>query len=163
MGRYIPFAQVRQLREAAQSGDERARNILIKQMNDEDFSAELEEYFKPAIEEDNKVEEQPQEMGKQGETEEIEVNNIDMINKTVPAITGKPQESDNEISDSILALISACDKKTIEIANDSEISDATKKGALSILQEIKQNCLENLEKFGKLMSSISKKVVEEEE
>ena len=45
MPKYIPFAQVRQLREAAQSGDERARNILIKQMNDEDFSAELEEYF----------------------------------------------------------------------------------------------------------------------
>lgn len=76
-------------------------------------------------------------------------------------ITGPIQE--NEISDGILNLISACDKKTLEIANDTEISDATKKGALSILQEIKQSCLDNLEKFGKLMSSISKKQVEEEE
>lgn len=159
MPKYIPFAQVRQLREAAQSGDERARNILIKQMNDEDFSAELEEYFKPAIEEDNKVEEvaeQPQEMAKQEETLEVK-------EQPAPVLTGKPQDGDNEISSNILSLISACDKKTIDVANDSEISDATKKGALSILQEIKQSCLENLEKFGKLMSSISKKIVEDEE
>jgi len=159
MPKYIPFAQVRQLREAAQSGDERARKILIAQMNDEDFSAELEDYFKPAIEEETKVEEvaeQPQEMAKQEETLEAQ-------EQPAPVLTGKPQEEDNEISSGILNLISACDKKTIDVANDSEISDATKKGALSILQEIKQSCLENLEKFGKLMSSISKKTVEDEE
>lgn len=154
MPQYIPFAQVRQLREAAQSGDERARKILIAQMNDEDFSAELEDYFKPAEEEKiEEVAEQPQEQAKQDATQT-------MADKEMPALTGKPDDS--EISNDILALISACDKKTLELANNTEISDATKKGALSILQEIKQSCLENLEKFGKLMSSISKKTVEEE-
>jgi len=167
MGRYIPFQQMQQLREAAKNGDERAIKILRCQLEDkEDFSADLEDYFKSAIEEENKVEEvaeQPQEMAKQEETLEMQPNKPEMEGAVVPTITGKPQESDNEISGSILALISACDKKTIDVANDSEISDATKKGALSILQEIKQSCLENLEKFGKLMSSISKKIVEDEE
>lgn len=163
MSRYIPCDKIQKLREAAHNGDEVAKRILLAQLDDDtDFSEDLENYFKPQPEpEEQKVEEvaeTPQEEVKQPETEEIQ--NVSNIENT-PVLTGKLPE--DEISSGILSLISSCDKKTLDIANNTEISDATKKGALSILQEIKQSCLDNLEKFGKLMSSISKKVVEEDE
>lgn len=181
MSRYIPCDKIQKLREAARNGDEVAKRILMAQLDDDaDFSNDLEAYFKPH--EEQKIEEIAE--TPQAETrQKIDalgdeapsvfagdiLENTEMENKYVPSpmhnslLTGKAQESDNEISDSILNLVSACDKKTIDVANDTELSDATKKGALSILQEIKQSCLENLEKFGKLMSSISKKTIEEEE
>ena len=146
MPRYIPHEQCKQLREAAKNGDELARRILRAQLDDkEDFSADLEEYFKPKVEPVEEVAEAPQQEVVQPETQ---------------VITGE-QTSTAEISQKILDLIGACDKQTLEVANNTELSDATKKGALSILGEIKQSCLDNLEKFGKLMSSISKKEVVE--
>ena len=52
---YIPFEKMKALREAAKSGDERARKIIIMQMNGEDFGSLLDQYFtKP--EESNKTE-----------------------------------------------------------------------------------------------------------
>ena len=42
---YIPFDKMKSLREAAKNGDTRARKIIIMQMNGEDFSELLEEYF----------------------------------------------------------------------------------------------------------------------
>ena len=46
--RFIPVDKMQKLREAAHNGDERARKILHSQMHDEDFGADLDEYFKPA-------------------------------------------------------------------------------------------------------------------
>lgn len=52
---YIPFEKMKALREAAKNGDERARKIIIMQMNGEDFGSLLDQYFtKP--EESNKPE-----------------------------------------------------------------------------------------------------------
>ena len=42
---YIPFEKMKTLREAAKSGDERARKIIIMQMNGEDFGSLLDQYF----------------------------------------------------------------------------------------------------------------------
>ena len=42
---YIPFEKMKALREAAKSGDERARKIIIMQMNGEDFGSLLDQYF----------------------------------------------------------------------------------------------------------------------
>ena len=155
MTRYIPCDKIQKLREAARNGDEVAKRILMAQLDDEtDFSKDLDEYFKPQKEEIEEVAEAPQEEIKQPETQEMAQTT------TAPALTGYVPE--NDISKSLISLISACDKKTIELVNDTNISDATKRGSLAILQEIKQSCLDNLEKFGKLMSSISKKTIEEE-
>ena len=148
MARYIPFEQMQKLREAARNGDERAKKILHAQLCDEeDFSADLDDYFKPQVEE-------PVEDSVEVVEEEKKENPVVLTGEAAPQ---------SEISQKILDLIGACDKQTIDIVNDTALSDATKKGALSILQEIKQSCLDNLEKFGKLMSSISKKTVEETE
>ena len=156
MSRYIPYDKIAKLREAARNGDETAKRILMAQLDDEtDFSKDLDDYFKSQEEEIKEVAEKPQESVKQEETQIIQNGN-----SSIPVLTGQIPE--NEISNSLISLISACDKKTLELANDSDISDATKRGSLAILQEIKQSCLDNLEKFGKLMSSISKKTVEEE-
>ena len=154
MPRYIPCDKIKKLREAARNGDEVAKRILMAQLDDDaDFSEDLENYFKPQEEEKiEEIAEVPQEEVKQPET--------DAVQAQPSVLTGKIPE--NDISNSLINLISSCDKKTLEVANDSEITDATKRGALAILQEIKQSCLDNLEKFGKLMSSISKKSVEEE-
>ena len=161
MSRYIPCEKMKAIREAAKNGDEIAQKILRAQLSDdEDFSSDLDAFFAPK-EEPKPVEEvatAPIEEVKQEETQETE--NLQQ-EKPVPVLTGQ-EVSKSEISQKILDLISACDKQTLDVANDGELSEATKKGALSILGEIKQSCLENLEKFGKLMSSISKKVVDEE-
>ena len=154
MAKYIPFEQMKKLREAAKNGDEMARKILKSQLNDEDFSGDLETYFKPKEEPIEQVAEGPAE--KQEETQRVQ----NLADRQMPAITGKIPE--NDISQSILATIGACDKKTLDIAKDPNLSDATKKGALSTIGEIKQSCLESLEKFGKLMSSIAPKQLDEE-
>ena len=52
---YIPFEKMKALREAAKSGDERARKIIIMQMNGEDFGSLLDQYFTKS-EESNKPE-----------------------------------------------------------------------------------------------------------
>ena len=151
MPRYIPFDKMQKLREAAKAGDEMAKKILRAQLDDtEDFSKDLDNYFAPK--------EEPKPIEEVAEAPQEEV--VQTVQQNNPLITGE-QASTAEISQKILGLIEACDKQTIEIVNDSNLSDATKKGALSIIGEIKQSCLDNLEKFGKLMSSISKKEVEE--
>ena len=47
MARFIPIDKMKQLREAAKNGDERARKILHAQLNGSDFSADLDSYFAP--------------------------------------------------------------------------------------------------------------------
>ena len=157
MSRYIPYDKMKSLREAAKNGDEMAKKILRAQLSDdEDFSCDLEEFFKPK-EEPKPIEEVATEPAeKQPETEQVQ----EMV-KQPSVLTGQIPE--NDISQGILALISSCDKKTIEIANNNDITEATKKGALSILGEIKQSCLDNLEKFGKLMVSLKTKEEKEVE
>lgn len=157
MIKYIPCEQMKKLREAAKNGDEMARKILMAQLNDEDFSKDLETYFKPK-EEPKPIEEVAEQPAmKQEETQQVQ--NVVEQQREMPAITGKiPQ---NDISDGILNVIGACDRKTLDIAKDPNLSDATKKGALSTISEIKQSCLDSLEKFGKLMSSITPKQEEE--
>lgn len=160
MTKFIPTDKLLKLREAAKGGDEMAKKILMAQLNEEDFSSDLEAYFKPQEEEAKTVEEAaetPQEEAKQT----IPAQENPEMQAQVPILTGKIEK--NEISDGILALINACDKKTLELVNNPDISEATKKGALSILQEIKQNSIENLEKYAKLASSFAKKYVDEEE
>ena len=72
MPRYIPHEQCKQLREAAKNGDELARRILRAQLDDkEDFSADLEEYFKPKVEPVEEVAEAPQQEVVQPETQVI--------------------------------------------------------------------------------------------
>ena len=155
MSRYIPFDKMSKLREAAKNGDEMALKIIRAQLSDdEDFSSDLEAFFAPK--------EEPAKVEEVAESNPEEVKQEVQAKSQIPLITGK-EAAQNEISQKILDLIGACDKQTLDVANNSELSDATKKGALSILGEIKQSCLDNLEKFGKLMSSISKKTVEEDE
>ena len=143
--RYIPCDKMTKLREAARNGDEMAKKILHAQLDEEaDFSKDLDAFFAPKV-----------------EAPVVEEKATD-----VPVQEGKAEEHAQEqvgdISQKITDLIGECDKKTLEIANNSDLSEATKKGALSILGEIKTSCLDSLEKFGKLMSSISKKENKEE-
>ena len=47
---FIPVDQMKKLREAAKNGDERAKKILQAQLKKQDYSADLDAYFKPAEE-----------------------------------------------------------------------------------------------------------------
>ena len=44
---FIPMHKMKQLREAAKGGDERAKKILHAQLNGSDFSCDLDEFFAP--------------------------------------------------------------------------------------------------------------------
>lgn len=45
---FIPVEKMKQLREAAKNGDERARKILQAQLKKEDYTSDLDAYFAPA-------------------------------------------------------------------------------------------------------------------
>ena len=45
---FIPVDKMKQLREAAKNGDERARKILQAQLKKEDYTSDLDAYFAPA-------------------------------------------------------------------------------------------------------------------
>lgn len=47
---FIPIDQMKRLREAAKSGDERAKKILQAQLKKEDYTSDLEAYFAPTPE-----------------------------------------------------------------------------------------------------------------
>lgn len=48
---FIPIEKMKALREASKNGDERAKKILMAQLNREDYSKDLDDYFAPKVEE----------------------------------------------------------------------------------------------------------------
>lgn len=43
---FIPMNKMKMLREASKNGDERAKKIIMMQLNNEDFGKDLDDYFK---------------------------------------------------------------------------------------------------------------------
>ena len=78
MAKFISIEKMNKLREAAKTGDDRARKILNMQMNGEDFSPLLDEYFQPKpVATENSVETQSLPEKKSSKLEEfLKFNNV---------------------------------------------------------------------------------------
>lgn len=196
---FIPVDQMKKLREAAKNGDTRAKAILQAQLGGQDYTADLDAYFKPAPETkiinntgnpgsvseakatkstgnakldaflaDNGVQEgdpdyedaindyynefpneMPEDYGKPKE----EYARVDLPN---PEQETKMNEAAKDLGKMLIDVISECDKEMLEIMQDESIDDNAKKGAMTSLQEIKQNMLDNIDKIRKIKKSFVK-------
>ena len=185
---FIPADKMKQLREAARNGDERAKKILQAQLNKQDYSADFDSYFSPnpapeTVQKEMSV--SVQEPAKKTGTgnpkldEWLRSNNIsendyeykDAINEyyaeypdQLPHELAREENADVEeqvdltkdIAQKIIDLISGCDACMLSIMQNDDMSDASQKGAMAILQEIKQNALECADKIKKVKNSICK-------
>lgn len=147
---FIPIEKMRQLREQAKNGDERARQILNMQMKGEDFSSLLEEHFKPVQQEPiveapatnpNQINQEQksklQEFLDYNEVKEGDPEYNDMVEAFYQENPGlRPNENESEpdqnqqqevkpglldeLSDKVKELLSVCDKAIINVADDNE-------------------------------------------
>ena len=62
-----------------------------------------------------------------------------------------------EIAQGIIDLITKCDQTSLQIMQNDDIDDTAKKGAMTSIQEIKNNLLESAEKVKKIKNSFCKK------
>ena len=73
-----------------------------------------------------------------------------------PEQEAKMEEAAKDLGKMLIDVISECDKEMLEIMQDDSIDDNAKKGAMTSLQEIKQNMLDNIDKIRKIKKSFAK-------
>lgn len=73
-----------------------------------------------------------------------------------PEQEAKMEEAAKDLGKMLIDVISECDKEMLEIMQDDSIDDNAKKGAMTSLQEIKQNMLDNIDKIRKIKKSFEK-------
>ena len=194
---FIPVDQMKKLREAAKNGDARAKAILQAQLGGQDYTADLDAYFKPASE--TKIVNNTGNPGSVSEAKatkstgnakldafladngvhEGDPDYEDAVNdyynefpNEMPSDFGKPKEevkpastpeqeakmdeAAKDLGKMLIDVISECDKEMLEIMQDESIDDNAKKGAMTSLQEIKQNMLDNIDKIRKVKKSFVK-------
>ena len=65
-------------------------------------------------------------------------------------------EMTRTIAQHLIETISRCDETLLAIAQNDDIDDTTRKGAMTILQELKQNLLDSADKVKKIKQSLCK-------
>ena len=146
---FISVDKMKQLREQAKNGDERARQILNMQMNNQDFSSLLEEHFKPI--EQEPVQEKPATQVNPEDNEPaderlkkfLEFNGVkegdedydatvESFYEEYPNLRPKqpeqePEQTEEEqkgllddLSNKIKDLLGACDQAIMNVADDNE-------------------------------------------
>ena len=78
------------------------------------------------------------------------------VSETNPEQEAKMEEAAKDLGKMLIDVISECDKEMLEIMQDDNIDDNAKKGAMTSLQEIKQNMLDNIDKIRKIKKSFEK-------
>ena len=73
-----------------------------------------------------------------------------------PEQEAKMEDAARDLGKLLINVISECDKEMLEIMQDESIDDNAKKGAMTSLQEIKQNMLDNIDKVRKIKKSFVK-------
>lgn len=75
---------------------------------------------------------------------------------STPEQEAKMDEAAKDLGKMLIDVISECDKEMLEIMQDESVDDNAKKGAMTSLQEIKQNMLDNIDKIRKVKKSFVK-------
>lgn len=172
MSRFIPIDKMKKLREAAKTGDERAKKILSTQLGGtEDFSSLMEEYFSAP-----KVEEQSTgSMPEQKEDAKLEqFLKENGITKESPDYKGfvndfykeNPEEQESECECCLmikkllkeeLDAIDSYSRAITQTMASEEIEDGEKRKIISRLEEIKSDEVEHHSELTRLLSICKKK------
>jgi len=113
---------------------------------DPDYEDALNDYYNEF------PEDMPADWGKPKE-EKAEHARVDLPN---PEQEAKMEDAARDLGKLLIDVISECDKEMLEIMQDESIDDNAKKGAMTSLQEIKQNMLDNIDKVRKVKKSFAK-------
>lgn len=111
------------------------------QEGDEDYEDAINDYYNEF------PEDMPEDWGKEKPKEEPASN---------PEQEAKMEDAARDLGKLLIDVISECDKEMLEIMQDDSIDDNAKKGAMTSLQEIKQNMLDNIDKVRKIKKSFVK-------
>ncbi len=82
----------------------------------------------------------------------LEINSANVSEETTESI-----DLTKEIAESLINIISSCDKTMVTVLNNDDIEDTTKKGVITTLQEIKNNILDNFDKVKKIKKTLTEK------
>lgn len=140
--------------KAAEQGEE-LDSGLVQFLKDNEITKESPEY-------NDFVEDYYRENPKARPIKELNLSNA--TNSTV----AKPEFASQEVpveeldltkdmAESLINIISSCDKTMVAILNNDDIEDTTKKGIITTLQEIKNNILDNFDKVKKIKKSLTEK------
>lgn len=184
---FIPVDKMKQLREAAKNGDERAKKILRAQLDKKDYSADLDAYFAMPATETQSVDTQIQVAQPTKSTGNLKLDAFladngvqegspdyeDAVNdyynefpEERPEDFGaeEPQtevqeelDMTKDMAQGIIDLISKCDQTSLQIMQNESLDDTARKGAMVSLQEIKQSLFDSADKLKKIKQSFDKK------
>lgn len=191
MAKFIPVEKIRKLREAARSGDVRAKKILDMQLNgEEDFSSLLEEYFAPAkpepVEKAQPLETSSAELAKKSKLQEfLEYNDIkddspeydEYVEMFYQENPNEPREDRphheevgeecpckeeiNKLKKEELDAINSYSKAIALFMENDEMDDSKKRRVIARLKEIRADEEEHFKELGELLSAFDE--IKEEE
>ena len=173
---FIPIDKMKQLREAAKNGDERAKKILRAQLEKKDYASDLDSYFAaPAMPEQAQASLQIPTQTKSTGNPKLDAfladNGVlegspdyeDAVNDYYnefpeerpaqePGLEAAPEVQEEvdmtrDMAQGIIDLISKCDQTSLTIMQNETLDDTAKKGAMVSLQEIKQSLFDSAEKL----------------
>ena len=177
--KFIPVDKMTKLREASKNGDANAIKILDMQMSGDDFSSLLEEYFQPKQQAPVESKSLPAKGEKSKLEQFLEFNGVtkespdydsfvedfynEYPNERPNAKTSQePVEGGNEsfllplIQEEIKA-IGDYNAAIMTVMEMDELGDATKKGIMTKLEEIKRDEMEHLDELKRMKVSLEKK------
>ena len=176
MSRFIPIDKLKNLREAAKSGDELALKILRAQMNGDDFSQDLDSYFaKPSVQEKEslpvkktKLQQFLEDNGVNEGDEDYDAT-VEMYYKEFPnekhnkEEVEKPIEEEKEescflddlIKDELEAIEAYSNAISKVLMLEAE-NDTSKKGMIDSLEEIKRDEIDHLDKLRRIKANLHK-------
>ena len=118
---------------------------------------------KPVVEEETipnqEVQEVQEEVNPKSEVQEVQEEQ---------EVSPKPEVQEEvdltkDIAQQLINVITSCDKAMVLILNNDEIEETTLKGAMTTLQEIKNDILNNFDKIKKVKKALCEKKEEKEE
>ena len=190
MSKFIPVEKIRKLREAARSGDIRAKKILDMQLGgEEDFSGLLEEYFAPAkpepVEKAQPLETSSAELAKKSKLQEfLEYNDIkddspeydEYVEMFYQENPNEPREDRphheeaeecpckeelNKLKKEELDAINSYSKAITLFMENAEMEDSKKRRVIARLKEIRADEEEHFKELGELLAAFDE--IKEEE
>lgn len=177
MARFIPIDKMSKLREASKNGDANAIKILDMQMSGEDFGSLLDEFFQPkpqqVVEARKSLPQKPQSKLEQF----LAFNNI---TKDSPDYQSFVEDFYNEFPNEksvsnegmtmceedcfltpliqeAIKSIGSYNEAIMKVMEMDELGDASKKGIMAKLEEIKRDEMENLEELKRMKNNMDKK------
>lgn len=175
MPRFIPIDKMTKLREAAKSGDVRTQKILKAQLSDSDFSADLDEYFKPQpkpepVQESKSLEPTKLELFlRDNQIKEGDPEYASFVEDFYKEFPNERREHHHEeecceektifdkLMDEELDAIRSYGDAILEVMRCEEYTDNEKKGIIAKLTEIKNDEAEHYEELARLKKDTIKK------